>query len=132
MEITKDYLESLNPTCFGEPKNITDYHVRKANLLKLADTLDGLGCPDKTMSFEQDANHYASVGIGYGSLRFSRFDNLVAITHEEDFPPVLLKKVIEATEQHGFVYVPWHFFGEPFSTRERFNGDLFNQLFDWQ
>ena len=132
MKITKKYLESLNPTCYGDPENFGDYHIKKAKILKLADALANLGFSTVGVSFEQDSNHYASISVDHGSLRFSRFDDLLVITHEERFPVALLRQVVEEVRNHGYIFVPWHFFGKPFATRERFNGDLFNQLFDWQ
>lgn len=131
MDITEEYLKNLNPTCHKHPENFGDYKVKKTNVLNLAESLFNLGCTEKVVRFEQDSNHYALIYTGYGSLRFSLFDDLVVITDEENFPRSLLGNVIETIKEHGYTYVPWKFFGEPLSTRKRNNGDLFNQLFDW-
>ena len=131
MEVTEKYLKSINPTLTNEPVNFSDYCVKVQQIHVLAEKLVELGCIEKITSFHQNSNHYADIYTGYGSLRFSKFENLVAITHEEKFPDNLLELVINAVRDDGYVYVPWEFFGESFSTRERINGDLFNQLFDY-
>ena len=132
MKVTKEYLKNVNPTCCGEPLNFV-YEAEVIKMQQLANSLRELGFEIRISSGIQDANFHADLGIGsYGAVRLSLFDSLVTITREERFPPDLLNQVIGKIEENDYVHVPWHFFGESFETRERVNGDLFNQLFDYQ
>jgi hypothetical protein len=40
-------------------------------------------------------------------------------------------RIERVAENVGFAYTPEGLFGEPFETRERHNGDLFTQLYDY-
>ena len=132
MKINKEYLESINPTCWDEPTNF-NYQIEKEKALRLADSLKRSGFEIRTDFDAQDANFLGDIGIEpYGAIRLSKFERLATITWEERFPEDLLNKIINIIGEHNYSHVPWHFFGEPFETRNRFNEDLFNQLFDYQ
>ena len=80
----------------------------------------------------QDASYHSGISIPpRGEVRLSNFDHLATITWEECVPPETLSRVVQILGEFGYTYVPFRLFGEPFGTRERINGDLFNQLFDY-
>ena len=131
MVVTRDYLAGLNPTCYGYPAAF-DYRAEKARVETLANALEALFSDVSLTTGIQDANHHADVGFGSGAVRLSLFERLAVILNEETCSSAVVTDVSERIEACGFTFVPWHFFGGPFKTRERFNGDLFNQLFDYQ
>ncbi len=131
MVVTRDYLEGLNPTCYGEPAAF-DYKTERSRAEALADSLKAVFLDVRLVTGEQDANFYANVSFGCGAVRLSLFGKLAVLLHEEACSPDSVAEVARRIEACGFTFVPWHFFGEPFKTRKRINGDLFNQLFDYQ
>lgn len=79
----------------------------------------------------QDATYHAGIFVPPTEVRLSNFGCLVTIVGEELLKREVNDRVIQIVECCGYTHVPFRLFGEPFVTRERFNGDLFNQLFDY-
>ncbi|HYF64611.1 MAG TPA: hypothetical protein VD886_17435 [Herpetosiphonaceae bacterium] len=89
----------------------------------------------------QDATFHASILIppalsgpktaSHPSIRLSNFQRLAVITAEEQLRPDLRQAIAQALMRRGYRYLPFSVFGDSFATRERHNGDLFNQLFDY-
>jgi hypothetical protein len=77
----------------------------------------------------------SSLVIGEGPvipcIRISNHQRLFVITVCRRISEETEKKIEDIAEPIGFLYTPESMFGEPFDTRERINGDLFNQLYDW-
>lgn len=131
MVVTRGYLAGLNPICYGYPAAF-DYRAEQSRAEALAASLKEIFSDVRLFTGEQDANFYATVGFDCGAVRLSLFEKLAVILHEETCSADVVADVSERIEACGFTFVPWRLFGEPFGTRKRFNGDLFNQLFDWQ
>lgn len=87
----------------------------------------------------QSASYHAGISLPSGigiqppgcEIRLSNFAHLAVITWEEGVSMQILVRIVELIEQGGYTYVPFRLFGEPFGTRQRCNGDLFNQFFDY-
>ena len=130
MVVTRDYLVGLNLMCYGYPAAF-DYRAEKVRVETLANALKALFSDVSLTIGIQDANHHADIGFGSGAVRLSLFERLAVILNEEACSSAVVTDVSEHVEACSFTFVPWHFFGELFGTRERINGDLFNQ-FDYQ
>lgn len=75
--------------------------------------------------------YHAGIGLGEAEIRLSNFGRLATITSEEKLPSDVIGQLAEQIRAAGYTYVPFAVFGEPFSKRQRCNGDLFMQLFDY-
>ena len=129
-----EYLATVNPSCDCYPSD-WDFAAATREGRALHERLQSeFG---SNVSFDgdggiQDASFHAEIYIQpHGGVRLSNFDQLATITWEERIPQPVLSRIIEIVQECGFTCVPFRLFGESFETRDRFNGDLFNQLFDY-
>ena len=65
------------------------------------------------------------------AIRLSNFQKLAVITVEEKLITPTQQKMERIITGAGFRYIPFSVFGTSFTQRQRFTGDLFNQLFDY-
>jgi hypothetical protein len=87
----------------------------------------------------QDATYHAAIGLPrtltlgqlQPAIRLSNFQRLAVITGEEGVPPDTRTLIMHLLAVHGYQYVLFAIFGRSFQERQRFNGDVFNSLFDY-
>ena len=146
MPITTAYLESVNPDCDYYPEgydeaiwrkyrgDVSDFRDRLSEEFGVVFSLSG-------ESSIQDSTHGAEIGfpetliVGEGqvvpSIRVSNHQRLYIITVSRRITSDTESRVEAVAEGLGFRYTPESLFGLPFDQRERINGDLFNQLYDY-
>lgn len=146
MLITTEYLQSVNPSCSCYPVGYDEAAWRKfcGDMSDLRARLSEEFGVDFNLSGEssiQDSTHGAEIGIpgvlivGEGSV----VPCIRASNHERLYIITVLRRISQDTESRieavaarsGFRYTPESLFGLPFDQRDRFNGDLFNQLYDY-
>jgi hypothetical protein len=128
------YLGGVNPRCDYAPPDF-DFiaAAREARTLHQRFLAEfGPGVSFDGDGGVQDASYHAGIYIPpHGEVRLSNFDHLATITREDCIPQPALSRIIRIVEASGYTYIPFRLFGECFDSRDRFNGDLFNQLFDY-
>jgi|APTNR8051073442_1049403.scaffolds.fasta_scaffold06895_8 hypothetical protein len=146
MPITIEQLESVNPGCDYYPDgydeaawrkfrgDVSDFRERLSVEFSLDFSLSG----DSSI---QDSTHGAEIGfpgilvVGEGQvvpcIRVSNHSRLYVITVARRITPETESSVETVAARLGFHYTPESMFGLPFDQRDRFNGDLFNQLYDY-
>ena len=128
--ITAQDLATLNPRCEYAPAGF-DYAVAMSHARTLFE-LVRQSFPEALLDNEvQDATYHAGISVSGGEIRLSNFGGLAVIISEERLAPETLSRLVSVIESVGYTYVPFKIIGQPFLTRERFNGDLFTQLFDY-
>lgn len=146
MRRTRSSLEQVNPSCEYHPPG-HDEGAWKAFRGRVQEFSDKL-----TEEFEeafiisgeshiQDSTHGAEIYlpstliIGEGAvipcIRISNHDGLFVITVVRRVSNETELRIEGVAEKLGLSYAPESLFGEPFDLRQRANGDLFNQLFDY-
>lgn len=146
MPITIEYLESVNPSCDYYPDGYDEAAWRKfrGDVSEFRDRLSDEFSLDFSLSGEssiQDSTHGSEIGVpqilvvGEGQvipcIRVSNHSRLYVITVARRITPDTESRVEAVAERLGFRYTPESIFGLPFDQRDRFNGDLFNQLYDY-
>ena len=146
MPITTAYLESVNPDCDYYPEGCDEAIWRKyrSDVSDLRDRLSdefGVVFSLSSESSIQDSTHGAEIGfpevliVGDGQvvpcIRVSNHQRLYVITVARRITSDTESRVEAVAERLGFRYTPEALFGLPFDQRERINGDLFNQLYDY-
>lgn len=128
------YLATVNSGCDCYPPN-WDFTAATQQARALHQRLQSEFGPDVSFDGDgavQDASYHADIFIPpHAGVRLSNFDRLATATWEERIPQPVLSRIIQIVEECGYTYVPFRLFGESFETRDRHNGDLFNQLFDY-
>jgi hypothetical protein len=140
--VSHEWLSSINPTCAAHPPGYSleqqQDDERRVSLVasRLSSSL-GRNCVVETA---QDATFFASISLPLVGLkssgltpcvRFSRFEKLCTITMEHRMTHSDIALVRATLTDGKFVFVDASLLGEPFNSRQRFSGDLFNQLFDY-
>ena len=146
MPITTEYLESVNPSCVYYPDGYDEAAWRKfrCDVSDFRERLSDEFSLDFCLSGEssiQDSTHGAEIGfpevliVGEGQvvpcIRVSNHLRLYVITVARRITPDTESRVEAVAKQLGFRYTPESMFGLPFDQRDRINGDLFNQLYDY-
>lgn len=146
MRVTTEYLESVNPSCDYYPEGCDEAAWRKfrGDLSDFRQRLSDEFFLDFNLSSEssiQDSTHGAEIGfpsilvVGEGRvvpcIRVSNHARLYVITVSRRITPDTESRVETVAQRLGFRYTPESMFGLPFDQRDRFNGDLFNQLYDY-
>ena len=128
------YLATVNPGCDDYPPDL-DFAAATRDARALHQRLQSEFGPDVSFDGDgavQDASYHADIYIPpHGGIRLSNFDHLATVIWEERIPQPVLSRIVQNVEECGYTYVPFRLFGESFETRDRQNGDLFNQLFDY-
>jgi hypothetical protein len=146
MPITTEYLQSVNPACDYYPEGYDDAAWKKFRG-DVSDLRDRLSCEfgaDFSLSGEssiQDSTHGAEIGlpsllvVGEGPvvpcIRVSNHGRLYVITVSRRISTDTESRIEAVAARLGFRYTPESLFGLPFDQRDRINGDLFNQLYDY-
>ena len=128
--MSPEFLAAINPGCAYAPKDF-DRHaaIERARMLFAAVRNR---FPEATFDDQvQDATYHAGISVGTAEIRLSNFGRLATTTSEEKLDPDAVSRLVEQIRAEGYTYVPFALFGEPFSKRHRFAGDLFTQLFDY-
>lgn len=146
MSITTEYLQSVNPTCDYYPEGYDDAAWKKfrGDVSDLRDQLSGEFGADFSLSGEssiQDSTHGAEIVlppllvVGEGPvvpcIRVSNHRRLYVITVSRRISTDTEFRIEAVAARFGFRYTPESLFGLPFDQRDRINGDLFNQLYDY-
>jgi len=146
MRIAPDQLKLVNPSCEYYPPGFDQAAWKKfrENAMEFARQLAVEFAAPFQVSGEdliQDSTHGAEIylpdhlTIGEGkvisSIRVSNHQNLYVITVVRRVSQETETRFEQVAENAGFTYTPEGLFGEPFDTRARTNGDLFNQLYDY-
>ena len=128
------YLASVNPGYDYNPPQ-WDFAAATRQARTLHERLQSEFGPEVSFSGDgaiQDATYHAGIYIPpHGEVRISNFEHLTTMTSEEGIPEPIFTRIVQIIEESGYTYVPSRLFGELFCTRERFNGDLWNHLFDY-
>jgi hypothetical protein len=98
------------------------------------------GCEFK-LTHIQDSTHFAEIEIPrnlviqkgdvFPCIRLSLFEDLYVIAVLRRIEKATEDLIETCAESFGFIYAPEPLFGLPFDLRDRCNGDLFNQVFDY-
>jgi hypothetical protein len=146
MPITVEYLESVNPSCDDYPQGRDEaaWRTYRGEVSEFRARLSDEFGFDFSLSGEssiQDSTHGAEIGfpdeliLGEGPvvpcIRISNHEKLYIITVVRRVSPDIEARVESVAEGLGFRYTPESLFGLPFDQRDRINGDLFNQLYDY-
>ena len=146
MLITKEYLQSVNPSCDYYPEGYDEAAWRRfrSDVSDLKARLSEEFGVDFSLSGEssiQDSTHGAEIGlpgvlvVGEGlavpCIRVSNHERLYVITVLRRIRSDTESRIVAVADRLGFRYTPESLFGLPFDQRERINGDLFNQLYDY-
>ncbi len=146
MHITTAYLESVNPSCHYYPVGYDEaaWSKFREDVSDLRSRLSDDFGVDFCLSGEssiQDSTHGAEIGlprvlvVGEGlvvpCIRVSNHERLYVITVLRRILPDTESRIAEVATRLGFRYTPESLFGLPFDQRDRVNGDLFNQLYDY-
>ena len=145
MRAKLDWLHSVNPECRHYPRGAGAEWYRDfvSSVERLAEALSAevastFVCETGSI---QDSTHGAEISLpeslilGSGDalpgIRVSNHGRLYVITVLRRITEGTERRIEQVAENHGFTYTPEPLFGEPFDVRERINGDLLNQLYDY-
>ena len=118
------------PDGFDYPKAVSRFKAFVDDLK----TSTGLSCKIETESAIQDASFHSQVDLGAGSLRFSNFGEMVAITPDHKVAGSILVAVQQLCPKHGYVLIPTEFTELPYTgVNPGVTGirDWWIRYFDW-
>ena len=146
MRLNLTQLAEVNPQCEYFPPGYDQaaWQVFRSEVQSFAASLSEEFSADFSVSGEshiQDATYGAeiylpsSLIVGDGKvvpcIRVSNHQKLFIVTVARRVSEDTEARIESVAERLGFTYTPEAIFGEPFDTRDRINGDLFNQLYDY-
>jgi len=130
--ITKAELEAVNPAMEYAPSDFDYSLVRKRALALTKSLSNSLGLSLKCGGGIEDATFHSEIRLTQSSsLRLSNFCDLAVILGEETLTSEDIALIDECLIKSGYRLVRFTMFGSTAKEKERFNGVLFNQLFDY-
>lgn len=146
MRLNLTQLAVVNPECeyFPSGYDRASWQTFRSEVQSFASSLSVEFSAEFSASGEsniQDATYGAeiylpsSLVVGDGEvvpcIRVSNHQKLFIVTVARRVSEDTEARIESVAERLGFTYTPEAIFGEPFDTRDRINGDLFNQLYDY-